>query len=81
MNLEEFKIAKLKENRFPMLVYPKDQKWDGKDMRKMKTLSINSVEELEKIKDSVFIDWKDLLKKPVKKTAAKPILKKTPKKK
>ena len=81
MTLVEFEVQQLKENRFPMLVYPKSQKWDGKDMRKMRTLSVKSVEELEQIKDTVFLDWKDLLKKPVKKTAAKPTLKKTTKKK
>jgi hypothetical protein len=81
MTLEEFKIEQLKVNRFPMLVYPKGQKWDGKDIRKMRTISVKSAEELEEIKDTVFLDWKDLLKTPTKKAAAKPIFKKTIKKK
>ncbi len=81
MTLAEFEIQQLKLNRFPMLAYPKEQKWDGKDMRKMKTISIQSSEEFEKLKDTVFLDWKDLLKTPTKKAAVKPIFKKTTKKK
>lgn len=72
MNTIEFaKKRHIDNNQFPMLVYPKKQKWDGKDIKSLKSISVPNIEELQKIKGDVFLNWKDLLKKPKAKTKQK----------
>ena len=72
MNTIEHEKEQYKEdNKFPMVVYPKKQTWDGKNIAKIKSLSVANEQELKKIKNEVFLDWKDLLKKPKAKTKAK----------
>jgi len=78
MNTEELKEKKrIEAHQFPMMVYPKKQKWDGKDFKKLEYKRVNSVEESAAIKDEVFIDWKDLLKKAAPKKKAEAKAKKT----
>ena len=58
-------IEQLEKKRFPMMVYPKNQDWDGKDIRSIKYKIIESLAELENVKDDCYLDWQDL-KKPKK---------------
>jgi len=72
MNTIEYEKEQYKEaNKFPMIVYPKTQNWDGKNIAKIKSISVANIEELKKIKGEVFLDWKDLLKKPKAKKKTK----------
>tara|TARA_R100000808_G_scaffold1245_1_gene5891 strand:+ start:562 stop:837 length:276 start_codon:yes stop_codon:yes gene_type:complete len=72
MNTIEYEEEQYKEaNKFPMIVYPKSQNWDGKNIAKIKSISVANEQELKKIKSEVFLDWKDLLKKPKAKKKTK----------
>ena len=72
MNTIEHEKEQYKEkNKFPMIVYPKKQTWDGTNIAKIKCLSVANEQELKKIRNDVFLNWKDFLKIPIAKTIAK----------